>query len=162
VVRAFQQVQQHLLFFVAVGHDELAAVLVVDAVFLAVGIQGAVAGHAEARLEAARRVIQARVDHAAVARRGDGARVRLGLEQQHLASDQRQRARDREAHDTRTDDDAFDPIGHILNLSCKQKFSAASSPSFRSPSPCWVARRLRTTPIRRSRTRPWSARPCTP
>ena len=74
-VRALEQVQQHLLLVVAVGDDELAAVVVFDAARLAVGIQGAVAGDAEARLQAARRVVEAGVDHAAVARRGDGARM---------------------------------------------------------------------------------------
>ena len=73
-VRALQQMQQHLLFFVAVGDDQLAAVVVIHAARLAVGVQRAVAGDAEARLETARRVVQAGVNHAAVARRGDGAR----------------------------------------------------------------------------------------
>ena len=118
-VRALEQVQQHLLFFIAVGDDELAAVVVFDAARLAIGVQGAVAGDTEARLEAARCVVEAGVNDAAVARRGDGARMGLRLEQQHFAAGQRQCARHGEAHHARTDDDAFDPVCHILNLSCK-------------------------------------------
>ena len=126
-VRALEQVQQHLLFFIAVGDDELAAVVVFDASRLAVGVQGAVAGDTEARLEAARRVVEAGMNHAAVARRGHGARMGFRFEQQHFAARQRQRARHGEAHDTRADNHAFDPVCHILNLSCKHRISAASS-----------------------------------
>ena len=129
-MRALEQMQQHLLFFIAVGDDELAAVVVIDAARLAVGVQRAVAGDAEARLEAARGVVEAGMNHAAVARRGDGARMGLGFEQQDFAPGQRQCARDGEAHDARTDDDAFDLVCHILNLSCKQPVSAASSEPF--------------------------------
>ena len=56
------------------------------------------------------------MDDAAVARRGDGAGMGFGLEQQHFAAGQRQRARHREADHARTDDHAFDPIRHIPNL----------------------------------------------
>ena len=115
-VRAFEQVQQDLFFFLAVGDDELAAIVVVHAACLAIGIQRAIAGHAEARLETARRVVEPGVDDAAVARRGDGAGVGFGLEQQHFAARQRQRARDRESDDACANDHAFDLIRHVPNL----------------------------------------------
>jgi hypothetical protein len=43
----------------------------------------------------------------------------LGFEQQYLTTGERQRSRHREAYHTSTDDNAFDPIRHILNLSCR-------------------------------------------
>src|SRR6202008_1561398 len=124
---ALEQVQEHLFLFLAIGDDELAAILVIDAAIAAVGIQRAIAGHAETRLEAARRVVETGVDHAAVPRRGDRARVGFRLEQQYLASGERERARDGEADGTRSDHDAFHPIRHMLNLSCSARTSAASS-----------------------------------
>src|SRR4029078_10882555 len=84
--RAFQEVVEYVFLVGAAGDDELAAVLVIDAALLAVGIQRPVPRHAEARLETARRVVQASVDDAAVACRGDRAGVRLPLEQPNRAS----------------------------------------------------------------------------
>ena len=51
--------------------------------------------------------------------------MRFRFEQQHFAAGQRQRARHREADDTGANDHAFDPIRHILNLSCWYEISVA-------------------------------------
>jgi hypothetical protein len=116
---AFLQGEQHLLFVVTIGDDELATVLVFDAAGRAVLIERAIARHAETGLETSGRVIQAGVDHAAVACRSDGAVMALGFKQQYLTTGERKCARHRETYHTCADHDAFDPIRHILNLSCR-------------------------------------------
>src|SRR5205807_1366059 len=58
---------------------------------------------AQLRLERARRIVDAGVDHLAVARTRPGAEARGGFEDQHLAPGERQLPRHREAHDAGAD-----------------------------------------------------------
>ncbi|MCY1435616.1 hypothetical protein D9M71_517170 [compost metagenome] len=98
----------HALHFQIVrGHQQLATLVVTDAVLVAEGLGGLVAFQAETRFQAARRVIDAGVDHAAVVaglvlgRAGlflqqEDFRVRVNLGQLHGRG---------HAHNAATDDD---------------------------------------------------------
>src|SRR5437667_7688856 len=65
------------------GDDDLAALLVRDAVLVAVRVELTAALHAEARLQRARRVVDAGVDDTAVVTRLVARRARLLLEHEH-------------------------------------------------------------------------------
>jgi hypothetical protein len=91
-------------------HDQLAAAPVRHAALGAVGVQALAPRDAGARLERARRIVDAGVDHLGVARAGVRADGVLGLEDHHLAAGERQRARHREAHHPGADDCGVDAI----------------------------------------------------
>ena len=90
--------------------DQLAAVDVRHALLGAVGVERLAAGDAEPRHEAAGRIVDAGVDHLAVARGGLGADAFGGFQDDHLAPGQRQRARHRQADDAGAHHDAIDPL----------------------------------------------------
>jgi hypothetical protein len=97
-------------------HDELAATPMRHAALCGVGIQQVLAFHAQPRLERALRVVDARVNHFAVARTGPGADGTFGFEHQHFPASQRQCARHGQPHHTTADDGAIDFI-HRASLS---------------------------------------------
>ena len=59
---------QHRVFLGVGGDDQLAAIAVRDALLAAIGVQHAAAGDAEPRHQTARGIVDAGVDHLAVAR----------------------------------------------------------------------------------------------
>jgi hypothetical protein len=81
-----------------------------------VGIEQVLAFHAQLRLERALRVVDARVNHFAVARTRPGADGTFGFEHQHLPALERQCARHGQPHHTTADDGAIDFI-HRASLS---------------------------------------------
>ena len=81
-----------------------------DAVIPAISIERMLAADAHPRHQAARRVIDAGVDHLAVARRGDGADPLGRLQHDHLAAGLRQPPRDGKTDHPRTDNDALDLV----------------------------------------------------
>src|SRR5262249_12406271 len=95
--------------FVPTGHQELADLLMGYAVLSAVLVERAPALETEHRLQAAPGIIEPGVDHLAVARGGLGADPSLLLEDEPLASVERERTGDREAHHAR-------PHNHALDL----------------------------------------------
>ena len=90
--------------------DQLTAVAMRDAVIAAVLIQRALAADAHPRHQAPRRIIDAGVDHLAVARRGCGPDTFRRLQDDYLAACLRQPPRDGEADHPRTDNDALNFI----------------------------------------------------
>jgi hypothetical protein len=90
------------------GDDQLAAAPVGNPAFGAVGIQLAPAGDAKPRLERAGRVVDAGVDHFAVARADAGAEGRFGFEDNHLAAPVGKLPCHGEADDTGADHHAID------------------------------------------------------
>ena len=92
----------------AAGDDQLAAAPVRDAALGAIGVEHLAAGDAEPGLERARRVIDAGMDHLAVARADARAERALGFEQQHFAALRGEFARHGEADDAGADDGAID------------------------------------------------------
>jgi hypothetical protein len=90
------------------GDDQLAATPVRDAALRTVVKEQGAAGDAEASLERARRVVDAGVDHLAVAGTDAGAEGVFGFEDQHLAALRGQRTGDGEADHTGADHGAFD------------------------------------------------------
>ena len=107
------------------GHDQLAAALVRHAAFGAVGVQLLLALHAQPRLERAGRVVDAGVNHLAVARAGAGAKGVGGLQQHDLAAGQRQRACHRQPNHACADHDCV----HGLHIRFVCLAHAASNPS---------------------------------
>ena len=100
-----------LLGFLRRGRDDqLAAIAVRDAVIPAIPIEGALAADAHPRHQAARLVVDAGVDHLAVARGCHGADAFGRLQNDHLAAGLRQPPRDRKADHPRTDDDALNLV----------------------------------------------------
>ena len=96
--------------------DQLAAIAMRDAVVPAISIERALAADAHPRHQAARLVIDAGVDHLAVARGRHGA-DRLGrLQHDHLAAGLRQPPRDRKADHARTDNDALNLVHSRLQI----------------------------------------------
>ena len=90
--------------------DQLAAIAVRDAVIPAVSIERPLAADAHPRHQAARLVVDAGVDHLAVAG-GRHRADRLGrLQQDHLAAGLRQPPRHRETDHARTDNDALNLV----------------------------------------------------
>ena len=79
-----------------------------DAVIAAISIERALAADAHPRHQASGRIIDAGVDHLAVARRRDGADPFGRLQDDDLAAGLRQPARDRKTDHARTDHDALD------------------------------------------------------
>ena len=92
------------------GDDQLAAVAERDAARAAEIVEHPLAGHAEARHQAAARVVDAGVDHLAVAAGGLGADALGGLQHQHLAPGLGQGAGDRDADHAGADDHALDLV----------------------------------------------------
>ena len=93
------------------GHDQLAAALVADAALRAVVVQHLPALHAQPRLQRTLRVVNAGVNHFAVAGAGAGAKGVGGFQHQHFAPSQRQRARHGQAHHARADHHGVDVFG---------------------------------------------------
>src|SRR5579875_595458 len=92
------------------GDDQLAAIVEGHAALTAISIERAPSRDAEPRHEAGRRIIDAGMDHLAVARGCFGADT-LGLfEHDHLAPGQRQRARHRKPDHARPHHDALDAV----------------------------------------------------
>ena len=100
------------------GDDQLAATAVADAAFGAVVVKQCLAPDAQRGLERAWGIVDACVNHFAVARACFGA-DRVGrLQHHHLPALQRQGAGDGEPDDAGADDHAFDPFGlHRATLS---------------------------------------------
>ena len=111
------------------GDYQLAAAPVRDAAFGAVAVQKLFPLHAQPRLERPLRVVDARVDHLAVARAGGGAEAFRRLQHQHLAPGQRQRTRHRQAHHTGADDHGIDLLPAHAGVSKPSITRAAFSPS---------------------------------
>ncbi|MCY1544893.1 hypothetical protein D9M68_808030 [compost metagenome] len=74
-----------------VGDDQLAAPAVSDSAFRTIGVQQRPAPHTQPRLERTLGIVDAGVNHFAVARTRAGADGRLALQHHHLAPGQRQR-----------------------------------------------------------------------
>jgi hypothetical protein len=91
-------------------HDQLAAAPVAYAAFGAVGIQQCLAFHAQPGLERALRVIDAGVDHLAVARTGARAYGVGGFKHHHLPALQGQRARHGQTHHARAHHHTIDLV----------------------------------------------------
>src|SRR5262249_2550085 len=85
--------------------DELAAFLVADAVGSAELVEQAAAAHAQPRAQGIGRIIQAAVDHLAVARRDAVGDAAGDFGDRHVMAEQGRLARDREADDTGADDE---------------------------------------------------------
>ena len=91
-------------------NDQLAAIAMRDAVIAAIAIERALAADAHPRHQASCRIIDAGVDHLAVARRGDGADALGRLQDDDLAPGLRQPPRDRKTDHARTDNDALNLV----------------------------------------------------
>jgi hypothetical protein len=90
------------------GDDQLAAASMGNRAFGAVGVKLLAAGNAKPRLERSGRIVDAGVDHLAVARADAGAERRFGFEDQHLATQGGEPARRGEADDAGADHRAID------------------------------------------------------
>src|SRR5712671_4455656 len=90
--------------------DQLAAVAMRDAVVAAILIKRALAADAHPRHQAPRRIIDAGVDHFAVARRRYGADALRRLQDDYLAARLRQPPRDGETDHPRTDNDTLNLV----------------------------------------------------
>ena len=95
---------------IARGYHQLAASPVRQMAFGAIVVEQRLAVHAQLRLQAAARAIEAGVNHLAVARRHVGADGRCLLDDHHLAPRSGQRACHRQAHDAGADDDALNAV----------------------------------------------------
>jgi len=93
------------------GDDQLAAAPVDDAAPLEVGVQRGPARDAQPRLERARGVVDAGVDHLAVARARPGSNRPFALEHHDLAACEREGARHREADHASADHHGIDFLG---------------------------------------------------
>ena len=78
-----------------------------DAVVAAILVQGVLAADAHLRHQAVGTVVDAGVDHLAVARGGDGADALGGFQHDHFAAGLGQAPGDRKSDHTRSDDDAI-------------------------------------------------------
>ena len=107
-----------------------------NAVVAAILVERALAAHAHLRHQAAGAVIDAGVDHLAVAGGGDGADALGGLEHDHFAARLGQPSCDREPDHPRSDDDAIDLV-HVSfgpeNLAWKSALATLGNRSFRPP-----------------------------
>ncbi|MOA22557.1 hypothetical protein D3C78_1431200 [compost metagenome] len=110
------------------GDDELAQALVRHAAFGAIGVQQMLAAHAQARLQAARGVVDAGMDDFGIARAGAGADGLGGFGHQHFAAGLRQRARDGQADHARADHDAIHISAHGAFLSERVPAGVRSKP----------------------------------
>ena len=90
--------------------DQLAAIAMRNAVVAAILVERVLAADAHLRHQAAGAVIDAGVDHLAVARGGHGADAFGGLQHDHFAARLRQPPCDRKADHPRSDDDAINLV----------------------------------------------------
>ena len=90
-----------LVFLIRVGNDELAAVLVLDAVGLKIGVELAAPFYAEARLQRILGIVKPGMDDLGVARRGVAGDEVLCLEHDNIAACLRAGTRYGEADDWR-------------------------------------------------------------
>ena len=95
-------------------HDQLAAAGVRHAALPAIVVEHVLALDAGARHQAAGGVVDAGVDHLGVARGGLGADPLRGVQHQHLAPGERQRARHRQADDAGADHHAIEFVHRFL------------------------------------------------
>ena len=109
------------------GDDQLAAAGVRHAALGAVAIEELLAGNAEPRLEAALGIVDAGMDHLAVARAGLGADGVRTLQDDHLEPGHGQPARAGEAHHTGPDHDAVDPLHRELAAERPVEFGLADA-----------------------------------
>ena len=122
-------------------HDQLAAVLVGNAVLAAVMVQGLFAADAHPRHQASGGIVDAGVDHLAVARRGDGADALSRFQHDHLAAGLGQPARDRKADDASTNNDALNLVHGQLGVRDLARRSGSAALGYG----CSVNESLRTT-----------------
>ena len=115
------------------GDDQLAAIPVRDAVLAAITVERMLAGDAHARHQAPRLVVDAGVDHFAVARRRDGADALGRFQHDHLAPGLREPPRHRKADHASPDHDALDLVHGCF--SCPE-FAADRGAAALS---CWVS-----------------------
>ncbi len=94
------------------GDDQLAQAAMLDAMLAAIVIEHVAAGDAEPGLQAAGGVVDAGMDHLAVARGDLAADVIGGFQYQGLAPGLGQGARDGEPHHAGADDNGFHAFGH--------------------------------------------------
>ena len=87
------------------SHHKLAAIPVRHAVRGAEFVQHAVARHAQPRFQRARRIVNARMDNAAISRAGAHAELGRLLDKKHIAPALRNRARHGATHHAAADDD---------------------------------------------------------
>ncbi len=97
-------------------HEQLAAAPVRYVLGFAVFVESLAAFDAETRFEAAARIVEARVDHLGVARRGLFADRGVLLENDDLATGERKLARDRETNDAGADDDRVGAVAHCMSI----------------------------------------------
>ncbi len=109
------------------GDDQLADAPMRHAARCAIGIEFFLAGDAGARLEAARRVIEAGMDHFRIARGDAAANAAACLQHHHLTPGKRQRARDREADNARADHKGFNTLHLALHRAREECDSALRS-----------------------------------
>ena len=101
---------QHRVLLGIGRDDELAAVRVRHALLGAIGVERLATRDAEPCHEAAGRVIDAGVDHLAVARGCLGADAFRGIQNDHVAAGQREGARHRQPDDAGSHHDAVHPL----------------------------------------------------
>ena len=111
--------------------DQLAAIAMGDAVIAAIAVERVLAADAHPRHQAAGGVIDAGVDHLAVARGGHGADALGRLQHDHFAARLRQPPRDRKPDHARSDDDAINLVHvsfKIREFSAQDRSLAAARP----------------------------------
>ena len=101
----FGQMFELRFLFRVMSHHELAAIPVRHVVRGAEFVQHAVARHAQPRFQRAGRIVDARMDHAAVARARAHAQLGHLLDEKHVAPAPRNRARHGATHHAAADDD---------------------------------------------------------
>ena len=117
------------------GDDQLAAAPVLHAVLAAEAVKHRLALDAEPSLGKAGRVIDASVDDFAVARTHPRPDSAFRLDDDHLAANPRQRARDRETDHTGADDEALDCVHGSLQRLGAATLNNLPAPTIR-PAPC--------------------------
>src|SRR5258706_282753 len=95
-------------------HEQLAAAPVRYVLGFAVFVESLSAFDAETRFEAAARIVEARVDHFGVACRGLFADRGVLLENDDLATGERELARDRETNDAGANDNRVGAVAHCM------------------------------------------------
>src|SRR5207244_11413153 len=111
--------------------DQLAAIAMGNAVIAAILVERALAAHAHLRHQAAGAVIDAGVDHLAVAGGGDGADALGSLEHDHFAARLGQPPCDREPDHPSSDDDAIDLVHVSFGPENRAWKSALAKPGHR-------------------------------
>ena len=121
--------------------DQLAAIAMRDAVVAAVSVERVLAADAHLRHQAAGAVVDAGMDHLAVARGGHGADALGGLQHDHFAARLGQPPRDRKPDHPRSDDDAINLVHVSFGSGNLARKSAAAALGYHR----FVRRSARTT-----------------